>query len=342
LQSTGDRNFDVALPSADRFYVDNVVMRVHLLFDVEPGVVQVFRDSLPDGFVVTLGEAPSDTEILVSGRPTPELLASLVDLKVVIIPFAGLIPASRESLLTRPELKVYNLHHNAAATAEKAIELLMAVAKLTVVNDRSMRSGLWSPRFDTSDALQLDGRSVLVLGYGEIGKRVAKVCSALGMKVSAVKRRTGQLVDSEVKVFEQSAFSRLISESEVLMVCAPLTPETEGLVNRAALESMPKEGIVVNIGRGPIIEEEALYDCLRSGHLHGAGLDVWWQYPNSNSDTAPSKFPFQELYNVVMSPHNGGTVVGTESSRMAALSELVRGIHNSDSGLRPINVELGY
>jgi len=317
-------------------------MRVHLVFEVEEDLSKSFEKSLPD-CDVSYGELPAeDTEILVAGRPTANMEAGMPNLKAVVIPFAGLIPVTREALLKRPGLDVYNLHHNASATAEKAIELMMSAAKRTVVNDRSMRQGVWAPRFDTSEALQLAGKTALVLGYGEIGRRVAAVCVALGMDVTSVRRSTGNRRDGEIQVRDQSMFPVLATTADVLLVCAPLTDETKGIVSREVLKSMPRGGIVVNIGRGPIIDEEALFDCLKNGHLHGAGLDVWWKYPTGEEPSQPSDFPFQDLDNVVMSPHNGGTVQGTEPVRMAALSDVICRIAVSDTELRPVDVLRGY
>lgn len=315
-------------------------MKVHLQFEVETDHLRQFQDSLA-GWRVTLGDAPQDVEVLVSGRPSPEVLESLSSLQAVVIPFAGLIPATRDALLTRPELKVYNLHHNASATAEKALELLFAVAKRTVVNDRSMRTGSWAPRFDTSDALLLEGRHVVVLGYGEIGQRVARVYETLGMRVTAVRRTARRERFGTIEVVGQTELKSLSPTTQVLVVCAPLTDETLGVIDEAFLSSMPAGGLVVNVGRGAIIDERALYNSLDSGHLRGAGLDVWWQYPSSG-EGAPSAYPFNELENVVMSPHVGGTVDSTEPTRLAALAELLQRFAKGDATLKPVNVQRGY
>jgi len=318
-------------------------MRVHLEREVDLSLMGAFASALPSDIQVTHGTpAADDTEILVVGFPTEEMLAVLPQLHSVVVPFAGLVPSARTVLLTRPDLKVYNLHHNAAATAEKAIELMLAVAKKTVANDTLMRKENWSPRFEASEAVQLEGKTALVIGYGEIGTRVARACAGLGMDVVAVKRTVTRPSDGDVALYNFKALPALWPTANVVLICAPLTPETDNLVDRTALASLQPGSIIVNVGRGKIIEEEALYEALRCGHLHGAGLDVWWMYPRDGEKSEPSRFPFKDLNNVVMSPHIGGSVQDTEPRRMAALVELLLKIHRSDELLQPIDVVRGY
>ena len=318
-------------------------MHVHLGFDIGPEVLTTFKGSIPASVTVTTGELPPpETQIFVTGFPAPEILKDLKHLTTVIIPFAGLQPRSREALLEFPHLKVYNLHHNAPATAEKAIELMLAVAKRTVPHDSSMRLGDWFPRFDKSDALQLAGRTALVIGYGEIGKRVAKACAALEMDVHAVKRTAPDGTDGPVKVFSTSALPQLWTTADVVLVCAPLTPETTGLLDEWAIAKLPSQAIVVNIGRGGIIDERALFEALKDRRIHGAGLDVWWKYPTSQERCAPSEFPYEDLDNVVMSPHNGGTVDSTEPARFRALAELLVNLIQGTCVQRPVEPARGY
>jgi phosphoglycerate dehydrogenase-like enzyme len=97
-----------------------------------------------------------------------------------------------------------------------------------------------------------------------------------------------------------------LPQANILVVALPLTPETRGLIGAAELALLRSPALLVNVGRGPIVDEAALYEALRSGRLHAAGLDVWYNYPTdtaSRARTPPSQFPFHELKNVVMTPH---------------------------------------
>ena len=202
----------------------------------------------------------------------------------------------------------------------------LAAMKRVVLLDRSLRKGDWSERFQSESSLRLvNGRTVLILGYGAIGRRVARVCAALGMKVQAVKRTAEQPRDEFATIHSIDELPALLPFSEVLIVCVPLTPETEGLIGEKQLASLPDNAVLVNISRGAVINEKALFDELASGRIR-AGLDVWYNYPpdeESAGSTQPSNYPFHELDSVVMTPHLGGDCDRGESLRIADLARLL-------------------
>lgn len=101
----------------------------------------------------------------------------------------------------------------------------------------------------------------------------------------------------------------------------------------------------MNVARGPVVEEQALYEALRSGHLGGAGLDVWWRYPEGETDralTLPSTFPFHELDSVVLSPHRAGHAEATESLRARHLADLLNDIACGKDPRGRVDLERGY
>mmetsp|Transcript_58771 Transcript_58771/g.118042 ORF Transcript_58771/g.118042 Transcript_58771/m.118042 type:complete len:377 (+) Transcript_58771:140-1270(+) len=309
---------------------------------------------------------PSDTEVCVlPSNILPESLGALVALpalQAVVLPYAGLLPKHLHPLQSAfgPRLgssvQLHNLHHNAAMTAEMAIALMLAAAKRLVPADRRLRSGDWRPRgipyplsgADDDDTggrepalpmLGLDGQTALVLGLGGIGTRVAAVCAALGMRVLGTKRQAlssshsggGQGGNSSVgiEVHPPSELRALLPSANVLLVCLPHTAETAGLLGAAELALLPQDAVLVNVSRGAIVDEHALYEALASGRLHGAGLDVWWRYPASYaeaSDTPPSRLhDYGALDTVVLSPHRGGGVgvPGLELTRMRHVGDML-------------------
>ncbi|MEJ2758695.1 MAG: NAD(P)-dependent oxidoreductase, partial [Anaerolineales bacterium] len=130
-----------------------------------------------------------------------------------------------------------------------------------------------------------------------------------------------------------------------LIITLPLTEETQGLIGAEELALLPPQSIVVNVGRGPVIDQHALYHALREGHLHSAGLDVWYNYPPdeaSRANTPPADVPFQELENVVMSPHRGGGAADIETVRMAYLANLLNTTALGNPMPNQIDLEKGY
>ena len=285
-------------------------------------------------------------ELLVAGRPERGHLDSCPDLQVLIIPYAGVPKETCDLLKEFPQISVHNLHYNAAATSEMAIALLLAAAKFLLPIDRSLRAHDWTPRYEPNPAFLLENKSVVVLGYGAIGKRVARACQGFGMRVKVVRRNfKGTESDSNAVVHPSHELHKLLPEAEVLIICIPLTPETEGLIDKHALDLLPERAILVNVARGPIINESALFQALRDGRLYAAGLDVWYNYPedeSSRSSTAPSQFPFHELDNVVMSPHRAGGVIDLEFTRMEALAELLNAAARDEPVPNRVDIALGY
>jgi phosphoglycerate dehydrogenase-like enzyme len=275
---------------------------------------------------------PARFEVLVSGRPRPEHLEASPRLRLVVIPFAGLPGRTRELLRAYPHLAVHNLHHNAAATAELALGLLLAAARRIVPMDQALRRGDWSPRYDPTGSLLLEGRRAVLLGHGHIGRRLGRSLEALGLEVHVWERRSGPL-------------EALLPRAEVLLICLPLTPATEGLLGDRELALLPPGALLVNVGRGPIVQEEALYRALTAGHLGAAGLDVWYRYPEeeaTRSCTPPASVPLHELEQVVVSPHRAGQTEGIEQVRARHLARLLTAAARGEQLPDRVDLEAGY
>jgi phosphoglycerate dehydrogenase-like enzyme len=271
----------------------------------------------------------------------------------VVVPFAGVPLVTLQLLKQHPQVQLYNLHHNAADTAELAIALMLSAARLVVPLDQRLRKGDWSPRYEPSQSLLLEGRNVVVIGFGEIGQRIGRSCRGLGMHVTGVSRSGKPPADASI-----GSLHELLPKAEVLFIAAPQTPETEGLIGAVEMALLPNDAILVNIARGEIVDEHALFDALKEGKLHSAGLDVWYQYPTADqkgkavpsyfnkpesaTHTFPSRLPFHELPNVVLSPHRGGVSKDTESRRIRDLARLLVALAEGNEAPNRVDLERGY
>jgi phosphoglycerate dehydrogenase-like enzyme len=276
------------------------------------------------------------------------------NLKALIIPWAGLPESTRDLARDFPHIAVHNLHHNATSVAEMTAALMLAAAKFIVPMDRSLRAHDWTPRYEDNPAIQLHGRTALILGYGAIGRRVARICRGLGMRVLATRRHPERGGEEGVELHPPEALRALLPRAGVLVVALPQTPETEGLIGAAELALLPEDAVLVNVARGPIVDEGALYRALAEGRLGAAGIDVWYNYPGgrgegygqarTRSDTPPSRFPFHELDNVVMSPHRAGGLhtEETERARMEGLASLLNAVAQGEEMPNRMDVEAGY
>lgn len=327
----------------DRLYV-------HVDHPPPDDAIRLLEENLDPSVETTygVGNASPETRILVAGRPSSEQLNACRELRALIIPYAGVPKETRDLLLAEfPSVEVYNLHHNAAAAAELAVCLLLAAAKSLVPVDRQFRRHDWRSRYDGTSMLLLNGKTALVLGMGAIGTRVAAACRALGMDVHAIRKRRDRPHPPHVTVHSLDALHAVLPRADALLICLPLTPETEGLIGERELDLLPPSCVLVNVARGPIVDEEALYRALSEGRIAAAGIDVWYRYPptlEERATTRPSRFPFHELDNVVMSPHRGGAyrMEELEAQRMRDLAISLNAAVRGEPIPHPVDLVAGY
>ncbi|MCS6861407.1 MAG: D-2-hydroxyacid dehydrogenase [Abditibacteriales bacterium] len=178
--------------------------------------------------------------------------------------------------------------------ADHAFALLLAVTRGIV---GAARAKAWKWQFDRTDILELDGMTMGILGMGGAGREVAKRAKAFGMHVIAVDPEDIPQPDCVDELWKPSRFYEMLGRSDVVTICAPLTPQTQGLFNREAFQRLKQGAILVNVSRGAIVDGDALTEALQSGKLHGAGLDVTWEEP------LPDTHPLWQMDNVIITPH---------------------------------------
>ena len=212
---------------------------------------------------------------------------------------------------------------NAIAVAEHALTLMLAVARKIPQIDREMRAGAW-PR---EMLAQLHGKTLGVFGTGSIGGRVAELGRALGMEVLAWSAR-GDTARLRTAGFGTAAKEDILRRADVISLHLRLTSETRGFVGRQEFALMKPGAILVNTGRGPLVDHDALLDALANGRIAGAGLDVFHDEPLKPGD------PLLGLSNTVLSPHNAGQ---TPEVRRDGLLRAVENVERFLAGM-PVNV----
>jgi len=299
---------------------------------------------------VTLIREPghSNFEIIVAGRPDAHTLDSSPVLKHLIIPWAGL-PASTALLMRNySHISVHNIHHNAASTAELAVTLMLAAARSIIPADRSLREGDWTARDRMRESVMISGSRILVLGYGHVGSRIGSICRAMGAEVTGIRRSLDTVVEKDgITLYPRSFFFEILAAADILVIALPLTPDTQGIIGNTELDILHDRAIIVNIGRGKLIDENSLYEHLKNRSIGAAGIDVWYNYPGSDAErghTHPSDLPFHELDNIVMTPHMGGAF-GLKRIEDLRIEYLARSINTAaEGGIIPCRIDLdrGY
>ncbi len=189
--------------------------------------------------------------------------------------------------------------------------------------DADLRDGRWTYWAGRPTALrtELGAQTLGLLGFGHIAKTLAARAKAFGMRVHVANRSpvSSPLVD---QFFTLDALPAFMASADNVVVTLPLTPETDGMVNAQALAAMRPEAVLINVGRGPVVNEQALYEALAGKRIGGAIIDTWYQYPTPDApERAPSRFDFAALSNVVMTPHMSGWTAGTVRRRQETMAD---------------------
>jgi phosphoglycerate dehydrogenase-like enzyme len=287
-----------------------------------------------------------EVEVVIGGTFTKEDLEQAKKLKLIQIPFAGVDKLDFSLYKNYPDIFICNIHANKFAVAEHAFALILALAKNIVINDRDLRLGRWHGFSTREPTIQLQGKSLGIIGLGSIGWEIAKIGHALGMKVFALKRKIEEkdLENKTILEFlgEKKDLEKVIKESDFIVAAVPLTRETKGLIGEKELKLM-KGKYLINISRGTVIDEEALFKSLKERNLAGAAIDTWYQYPTSKQrEVLPSKFDFHKLENIVMSPHTAGYTDRALEENIKFVFDNIVKIYYGEEPENQIDPELEY
>jgi glyoxylate reductase len=207
------------------------------------------------------------------------------------------------------------------ATADMGFTLLLAAARRLVEGDKYARSAAFT-RYDPGYILgrEVHGSTLGIIGLGRIGRQVAQRARGFDMSVLYCNRNRSELAERDLGV-RRATFDELLAASDFVMLCCPLTDQTRGLINRAALDKMKPTAILVNIARGPIVDTAAITAALQTRRIYAAALDV------TDPEPLPRDHPLLALDNVIIAPHLGSATEQTRR-RMAEISveNLFRGL----------------
>lgn len=279
-----------------------------------------------------LGAVIGDAEFLcISGLWRPDYLAKASKLRLIQATSAGVDQFDLRALSERG-IKLCNARGvNAPSVAQHAIALMLSIVRqLSQARDRQ-RAGQW--RGMVADRVlregELDGKTLVIFGFGTIGGRLAKLAQAFGMKVIGV-RRHATVVDG-VRVLAPEALHKTVGDADFLCLTCPLTDETRGLVDSRLLRRMKPSAWLINVSRGPVVVEADLIAALQSGAIAGAALDCFEQEP------LPSGSPLWVMDNVIVTPHSAGETNQMERHFIDLLLENIRRMNAGDHLLNEIN-----
>ncbi len=311
------------------------------LSDLVPKNIEVVEMSSKDE--AKMIDRADEFDAVIGSRISREFLEAAENLKYYIVPFVGVPKKDRKVLSDFPAVKVVNSHFNYWMVAEYAFSLLLACSKKLVPVHRELKRGDWTPRYDGMRGYGLKNRNLLILGFGKIGREIARMAKAFQMEVNAVKRTPGESELVEELVTNDD-LSKLLPKADFIISTLPITEETRGYLGEEEFEQMKKGVHIINVGRGAVIDEKALYEALKSGKVEGAGIDTWWNYPEdeeSRKDTFPSNYPLDEFDNVIFSPHRATQIEERGEYRIRDLAEILKSLAKGEK-VNLVDIERGY
>lgn len=323
--------------------------KVLLAWKASPNEVKIFEELLGDLADIDylterggLAEKIKDADIVVGGHIGDELIERATKLKFIQSVAAGVDMFNFGLLKNRNIMLASAKGCNAREVAEHAFALLLALAKKITGMDSSLKGGKWIPWREETMLDDLSGKTLGIVGYGHIGRELARMAKCFGMRVLAVKRTPPREPRDRYADYigGVGSLDEVLQESDFVVVALPLTPETRGMINADRLRRMKRTAYLINMGRGPVVDEEALYTALVEGWIAGAGIDVWYEYPPSPN--APSRLGIHRLGNVVASSHKGGWTPGARAKCIRFAAENVRRFILGETPLNLVDPDVPY
>jgi D-3-phosphoglycerate dehydrogenase len=245
----------------------------------------------PTQAIVMRGNPPISRAVLEAAAP---------HLRVIAKPGAGVDSVDLKAA-TEHRIPIMTAGYgNAPAVAEITIGFMLALGRDVIRLDRRTRRGDW--RRDDYNSSELSGRTLGLVGFGRIGRRVAELAKAFGMRVLVFTRTPAKVTPDLAEVAE--SFDALLREADYVSLHCPLDQTTRGLMSREAIAAMRPGTFLINTGRGALVDETALAQALTSGHLAGAALDTLSEEP------PPSDNPLLSAPNLILTPHIAGLTTG--------------------------------
>src|SRR5215469_12805001 len=274
-------------------------------------------DRLPEPVTIHTGNDPAflteharDADVILAGGLNPSLLRTVLPtakcVRWVHSMWAGVDKLLFPELIASPAVLTNGRGVFKDGLAEFAVASILFFAKDLRRLIRNQEAGRW----EQFDVFEVRKQVLGVVGYGEIGRESARLARGLGMKVYAMRRRAPEPDSYVDRMFPLTELRDMLALCDYVLVAAPLTEETRGMIGEAELAAMKTSAVIMNLGRGPVIVEAALIAALEKGQLRGASLDVF------ETEPLPVGHPFYGMPNVLLSPHSADHTVGWQDLAM--------------------------
>ena len=339
-------------------------MKVLLTWHASEDEINRVRDGLPGGCSVVapnttskmlrydvahrdIADQCADVDAIMGWVVPPQTWGAVPDLKALAWLHAGCDELDYPMLKERG-VQVCNIRGgNGVAIAEHAMALMLGLAKRVTQRHQWLQEAHWQPTWDPNYmGVQLEGKTLAVIGLGMIGTAIAKRATGFDMKVIGVRRHPERGGDHVDELHGPNELHDVLAAADFAVIATPITTETEGFIDAAALACMKPSAMLINIARGNLIVEPPLYDALTEGRLAGYAADVWWNYADTFPPTyhypIPSRTGLHKLPNVICSGDQACNVDGVADALIAMGTESLAAFASGQTMPRAIDLELGY
>jgi phosphoglycerate dehydrogenase-like enzyme len=280
----------------------------------------------PDELAARVGEADV---LVVSGLWRNELIAAAPRLRFIQSISAGTDQYDRTALAARGIRLASAQGANERAVAEHAMALILALTRLLHMARDNQRAYRWRGMIADRDRREdeLDGKTLVIVGFGRIGRRLAGLARAFGMRVIGVRRSTEAAAEAH-ELVRPAQLQDVLRRADFVALTCPLTAETRGLIGARELAAMRPSAHLINVARGAVVQEEALVAALAGGKVAGAGLDCFVEEP------LPPSSPLWDMAQVIVTPHTAGETRRYEANVVDVLLDNLERLWRGDSVLR--------
>lgn len=281
----------------------------------------------------------ADADVLVCSAMSEPVARAALNVRLVHVTGAGVDRVPVDAFA--PDARLCNTYHHGGPIAEHVLMTALMLRRRVLDVDAQMRSGVWQTvATDASVPFHdsLEGQTLGLLGIGGIGSEVARLARAFGMRVRAVRRDPAGSLPEGVEIDHVGSIAdlpELMAASDVVVVTIPLDDSTRGIVGREAIAAMRPNGLLINVARGAVIDEDALVDALSSRSIGGAAIDVWWGAPDATAAPA-SVHRFASLPNTVLTPHFSGHARVVFERRAADIADNIARLAAGEPLLRTV------
>lgn len=300
-------------------------------FGARPEVAKSILGAVKEKIEPTVLFDIGDTQRLIPALAEAEIVVSHIwkkdfpeapNLKFLQSPAAGL------DLIDLPSLPggvtVCNVDGHEQAIAEYCLMTMLAWQHRFLDITAAFRGGVWSTGGGAGGGPthgEIMGKTIGIVGYGKIGREVAKRAAGFGCTVIGANRSPVADPGDASKIYPLGELDKMLPLCDIVVIAAGLGPETAKLIDAGRLAAMKPTAFLINIGRAGIFDEEAVFAALKDNKIGGAAIDVWWQYPTAEEpNRRGSRMPFHELPNVIMTPHCSSATDGARNRRFSTVA----------------------